>query len=115
MYSVCMCYKNRLISLAKSNHCSALILGSVQVPSYALFPLVVWFTAVGGLQPRSRPSILQVGWRGTHWLGTIKDYYHFLQFNDLVVHITSVKDYTCFPSPSMKLQLKIQNTIEIYS
>jgi len=31
-HSVCMCCKNRLISLAKNNHCSALILGSVQVP-----------------------------------------------------------------------------------
>ena len=97
MYSVCMCYKNQLISLAKSNHCSALILGSVQVPSYALFPLVVWFTAVGGLQPRSRPSILQVGWRSTHWLGT-----------------NSSEGLHLLPSPTKKLQLKIQNTVEIY-
>jgi len=26
--------------------------------------------------------MLQVGWRSTHWLGSIKDYHQYLQFND---------------------------------
>ena len=61
-----------LISLAKSKHCSALILSSVQVPFLCT-------VSIGGMVYSSGRATTKKqakrtagwGWRSTHWLGTI--------------------------------------------